>query len=97
MFPCRDRIQQEAEKRACGLVAELPAPKRSAADLNRCDRSAVLGREGNFGINSEAGVRFVERILPLAGTTRRRGIDLLNGLTEAIQAERDGISPPVLA
>jgi transposase len=40
--------------------------------------------------------RFVERILTLAGTTRRRGVDLLDGLTEAIQAELDGVPPPAL-
>jgi len=58
---------------------------------------AVLWRKGSFGINSEAGARFVERILTLAGTTRRRGIDLLGWLTEAIQAELDGVPPPALA
>lgn len=60
-------------------------------------RKAVLWRKGSFGINSEAGARFVERILTLAGTTRRRGIDLLGWLTGAIQAELDGVAPPALA
>jgi transposase len=60
-------------------------------------RKAVLWRKGSFGINSEAGARFVERILTLAGTTHRRGIDLLGWLTEAIQAELDGVPPPALA
>ena len=32
-----------------------------------------------------------------AGTTRRRGVDLLGWLTEAIQAELDGTIPPALA
>jgi transposase len=60
-------------------------------------RKAVLWRKGSFGINSQAGARFVERILTLAGTTRRRGIDLLPWLTEAIQAELSGVPPPALA
>ena len=60
-------------------------------------RKAVLWRKGSFGINSEAGARFVERILTLAGTTRRRGVDLLDWLTRAIQAELDGVPPPALA
>ena len=60
-------------------------------------RKAVLWRKGSFGINSEAGARFAERILTLAGTTRRRGIDLLGWLTEAIQAQLDGAPPPALA
>ena len=45
----------------------------------------------------EPGARFVERILTLVGTTRRRGVDLLRWLTEAIQAELDGVPPPALA
>jgi hypothetical protein len=32
----------------------------------------------------------------LAGTTRRRGVDLLDWPTEAIQAELDGVPPPAL-
>lgn len=60
-------------------------------------RKAVLWRKGSFGVNSEVGARFVERILTLAGTTRRRGIDLLGWLTGAIQAELDGVAPPALA
>jgi transposase len=60
-------------------------------------RKAVLWRKGSFGINSDAGAKFVERILTLAGTTRRRGIDLLQWLTDAIQAELDGVSSPALS
>jgi transposase len=66
------------------------------AMLTAALRKAVLWRKGSFGINSEAGARFVERILTLAGTTRRRGVDLLDWLTEAIQAELDGVPPPAL-
>jgi len=59
-------------------------------------RKAVLWRKGSFGINSEAGGKFVERILTMAGTTRRRGVDLLDWLTRAIQAELNGVPPPAL-
>jgi transposase len=60
-------------------------------------RKAVLWRKGSFGVNSEEGARFVERILSLAGTTRRRGLDLLSWLTQAIQADLEGVPAPVLA
>jgi transposase len=60
-------------------------------------RKAVLWRKGSFGINSEAGGKFVERILTMGGTTRRRGVDLLDLLTRAIQAELNGVPPPALA
>jgi len=57
---------------------------------------AVLWRKGSFGVNSPQGAEFVERILTLAGTTRRRGLDLLNWLTRAIQADLDGNPAPSL-
>jgi transposase len=60
--------------------------------MNNC---SVL--EVSLAINREACARFVERILTLAGTTRRLGVDLLGWLTEAIQAELDGALPSVLA
>ena len=59
-------------------------------------RKAVLCRKGSFGVNSLEGARFVERILTLAGTTHRRGIDLLDWLTRAIQADLEGLAAPAL-
>ncbi len=60
-------------------------------------RKAVLWRKGCFGVNSEEGARFVERILSLAGTARRRGLNLLAWLTRAIQADLNGLPAPILA
>ncbi len=60
-------------------------------------RKAVLWRKGSFGVNSAEGARFVERILSLAGSARRRGLDLLIWLTRAIQADLDGLPSPILA
>lgn len=56
----------------------------------RSIRKAVLWRKGSFGANSEAGCRFVERFLTVTGTARRRGINILEWLTAAIQAELNG-------
>lgn len=66
-------------------------------EAERALRKAVLWRKGSFGINSLQGAAFVERILTLAGTTRRRGLDLLDWLTRAIQADLDGNPAPSLA
>jgi transposase len=66
-------------------------------EAERALRKAVLWRKGSFGINSEAGARFVERILTLAGTSHKRGLDLLDWLTRAIQAVLDGKPSPILA
>lgn len=65
-------------------------------EAERALRKAVLWRKGSFGVNSLQGAEFVERILTLAGTTRRRGIDLLDWLTRAIQADLDGKPAPSL-
>ena len=65
-------------------------------EAERALRKAVLWRKGSFGINSLQGAMFVERILTLAGTTRRRGIDLLEWLCGAIQAELEGAQAPSL-
>lgn len=66
-------------------------------EAERALRKAVLWRKGSFGVNSLQGAAFVERILTLAGSTRRRGLGLLDWLTQAIQAELDGKPAPSLA
>ncbi len=66
-------------------------------EAERALRKAVLWRKGSFGVDSLEGARFAERILTIAGTTRRRGIDLLDWLTRAIQADLNGDPPPALA
>jgi len=57
-------------------------------------RKAVLWRKGSFGAQSESGCRFVERLLTLVGTARKRSIDLLDWLTRAIQADLEGQPAP---
>lgn len=65
-------------------------------EAERALRKAVLWRKGSFGVNSLQGAAFVERILTLAGTTRRRGLDLLDWLTRAIQADLEENPAPSL-
>ena len=57
-------------------------------------RKAVLWRKGSFGVQSESGCRFVERLLTLVGTARKRSIDLLEWLTQALQADLEGQPVP---
>ena len=56
-------------------------------EAERGIRKAVLWRKVSLGVDSEDGARFVERMLTLAGTARRRGINLLDWLTRALQAK----------
>ena len=69
-----------------------PDPTNNAAESSI--RKAVLWRKGSFGAQSESGCRFVERLLTLVGTARKRSIDLLDWLTRAIQADLEGKPAP---
>ena len=48
----------------------------------------------SLGVDSEDGACFVERMLTLAGTARRRGINLLDWLTRALQAKLEDQPAP---
>src|SRR5439155_1130640 len=67
-------------------------PTNNAAE--RALRRAVLWRKRCFGSNSEAGCRFVERILRVVQTLRLRGRQVLDFLTEALTAYRHGLPIP---
>ncbi len=59
-------------------------PTNNAAE--QALRPAVLWRKGSFGTRSEAGSRFVERILTVRETCRRQGKPLRQFVTEAVEA-----------
>ena len=69
-------------------------PTNNAAE--RALRPAVLWRKGSFGTQSDAGSRFVERILTIAATCKQQGRGLLDFLVAAITAARLGLPPPSL-
>ncbi|HEY7060782.1 MAG TPA: IS66 family transposase [Chloroflexota bacterium] len=93
------RGQDNPDHKAAGLCRELtkwwPAlwtfarvegvePTNNGAE--RALRPAVLWRKGSFGSNSEAGSRFVERLLTVVATCRQQGRPLLDFLVAAVQA-----------
>jgi transposase len=63
-------------------------------EAERSIRKAVLWRKVSLGVDSDDGARFVERMLTLAGTARRRAIDLLEWLTRALQAKLENRPAP---
>ena len=63
---------------------ENAVPTNNAAE--RAIRKAVIWRKVSLGVESDNGARFVERMLTLTGTARKRGINLLEWLTKAIRA-----------
>lgn len=65
-------------------------------DAERPLRRAVLWRRRSFGTQSEAGSRFVERVLTTVTTLRQQNRDVLEYLTEACAAAIQGRSPPSL-
>jgi transposase len=64
--------------------------------MERLLRRAVLWRRRSFGCNSEAGCRFVERILTVVQTCRLQKKNSLAYLCNAVQAHRRGLSCPCL-
>jgi transposase len=65
-------------------------------DAERPLRRAVLWRRRSFGTQSEAGSRFVERVLTTVATLRQQKRDVLDYLTEVCAAATQGRSPPSL-
>ncbi len=69
-------------------------PTNNAAE--RALRRGVLWRRRSFGTQSEAGSRFVERVLTTVTTLRQQGREVLDYLTEACAAAIQGEAPPSL-
>jgi transposase len=69
-------------------------PTNNAAE--RALRPAVLWRKECFGTQSDAGSRFVERMLTVRETCRRQQRQLLTFLKEAVQAHWYGQPAPRL-
>lgn len=64
---------------------------------NLCERLlryAVIWRKLSYGTDSEAGARFVERILSVCGSLQLQHRDVFAFLTEAIDAHLRGQTPP---
>ena len=76
------------------FVEEPVEPTNNAAE--RALRPAVLWRKGCFGNQSEAGMRYVERVLTFAATCRQQQVHPVDFLTTAILALRSGTLGPTL-
>jgi transposase len=65
-------------------------------DAERALRHGVIYRKLSGGTDSEAGSRFVERMLSVVATCRQREINVLDYLTRCYQARLDGKAAPTL-
>jgi transposase len=90
---CAELLAQE-ESLWVFVEVEGVEPTNNAAE--RALRGAVLWRKRSFGSNSEAGCRFVERVLSVAQTVRLRGGRVLDFLADALTAYRHGLPAPKL-
>ena len=76
------------------VVTEGVEPTNNHAE--RLLRRGVLWRKNAFGSHSEAGCRFVERMLTVVQTRRLQGRSVLKYLYEALFAHRNGLPAPSL-
>ncbi|HSU17136.1 IS66 family transposase, partial [Longimicrobium sp.] len=67
-------------------------PTNNAAE--RALRKAVLWRKNSFGSQSEAGLRYAERILSISATCQQQGIHPLDFVARSIAALRAGTPAP---
>ena len=63
-------------------------PTNNAAE--RAVRHAVIWRRISGGTDSQAGSRFVERMLTVVATCRQQGRNVLDYLSSCFQAARNG-------
>lgn len=76
------------------FVEEPVEPTNNAAE--RALRPAVLWRKGCFGNQSDAGMRYVERVLTFTATCRQQQVHPVDFLALAILARRRGTPGPTL-
>lgn len=62
-------------------------------EAERSLRAGVIWRQTRFGSQSGRGLRMIERLLPVAETSRTQDRDLLEYLTAALTAHRLGRAP----
>ena len=81
---------------ALWLFVTVPglSPTNNAAE--RAIRPAVLWRRTSFGSQSEAGSVFVARMLTVVTSLRSQNRNVLEFMTEAVRASREGTLPPSL-
>ena len=90
---CREILKLEGALFTFVRVAGVE-PTNNIAE--RAIRPAVLWRKGSFGTDSETGSRFVERILTVVTTLRLQQRHVLDYVTSACQAHRNGQPAPSL-
>lgn len=90
---CRDILKREA---ALWTFVDVEGVEPTNNRAEQKIRSAVLWRNSSFGTQSQAGSRFVERIMTVVSTLKQQKRNLLDYLTEACEAANYGRTAPSL-
>ena len=90
---CRALLKREA---ALWRFAATPGLEPTNNLAERMLRPAVIWRKKSFGSASPAGCRYVERMLSVTETLRRRGHPVLAYLAGAVAAYRKGEPTPAI-
>jgi len=83
-------------KAALWTFVDMPGVEPTNNAAERAVRPAVLWRKQSFGTQSEGGSEFVERMLTVCGTCKLQGRNVLDYLTQAIEASLLGQAAPSL-
>jgi transposase len=83
-------------KPAMWLFVAVEEVEPTNNDSERGIRTGVIWRKLSFGSQTEAGSLFVSRMLTVVATLRAQKRNVLEYMTESIQAAREGKSPPSL-
>jgi transposase len=81
---------------ALWTFADAPGVEPTNNAAERALRQAVLWRKGSYGTQSDAGDRFVERILTVVATCKQQGRSPLDYLANLCTTTVQGLSPPSL-
>jgi transposase len=90
---CRELLAGETHLWTFVRVEEVEPTNN---DAERAPRHGVIYRKLSGGTDSEAGSRFVERMLSVVATCRQQDIHVLEYLTQCDQAHLDGKAAPSL-
>ena len=90
---CREILAVEA---SLWTFASTPGVEPTNNAAERAVRHAVCWRKTSYGTDSEAGSRFVERVLTVVATCRQEERGVLDFLAEAAGALRAGTRLPSL-
>ena len=90
---CRDILKREA---ALWTFVDVEGVDPTNNFAEQKIRPGVLWRNSSFGTQSDAGSRFVERIMTVVSTLKQQDRNLLDYLTEACDAANHGRPAPTL-